>query len=125
MLNELQNRITSKPGKPWTEESLRTHSQSPLFAEKDTSSAIFDQELKVVQSTAVSNDVQELLATFPCKPIAGAIASALNESVSGLFALVSRALAAKSGSPLSALGQSLEKALVLIELPERTVEARS
>jgi len=127
MLGGLEDKVTAKPPKPFTEDILRDHVAQSL-AHQDLAaeaSSAFETVLADVRADAASGDIGRILKTFPSKQLAGAVASQLGQSVGQCFELMSRALLASDDGPLAPLGERLEVALSRLGLPSRSAELRA
>jgi hypothetical protein len=127
MLDQLQDRVCARPQPDFSEEALRRHAGTVTTPVEGAQSAeeLWAHELETVKAVAASGEVGQLLGTFPCKPIAGAIARELGSSVEGLFAILAQALTALPDDPLHDLGQDLEGALSSLDLPSRYVAVKA
>jgi ABC-type cobalamin/Fe3+-siderophores transport system ATPase subunit len=122
VLNSFQDAVTARPVGVFTEEGLDAHVRNvgDTVANSIDLTKLLNDEIASVWAVANSGDVKATLRMFPSKAIAGKLASALGQTVDGLFMLVVGGLSAeRDDDPLKGLGSRLETVFEALGLPAR------
>jgi hypothetical protein len=126
LLNLTEDVVHTKPA-AWNLASLQNHSQQIDADLSNIQSAeeISEEELSQISAIRTSGTIDEILLTFPSKPMIGAIATLLGAKPATLFALIAKALEADPNDDgLGALGHSIESLMTRFNLPTRSVQER-